>query len=201
MWPWWGALDFVRRSLRPGAGPMPTAIRCSCRASCRGIARRAASCCACCMRSRKPANAYRCLQWRRNTDRGAAVSPTALAFVLAYVAGLGLAFVKHPKFGLYTYIAVFYIHPPSRWWGSFAPDMRWALIAGVVTLIASWRLKDDGRRPNWLSTTPARVLVLMMLWIWIQNLWALDPVEHLDLSVVFTKYVMLYYLIYLLLAY
>ena len=124
------------------------------------------------------------------------MSPTALAFVCAFVAGLVLAFVRHPRYGLYTYIAVFYIHPPSRWWGSFAPEMRWALIASIVTLIATWRLKDDGQRPTWLKTTPARILLLMTAWIWIQNAWALDSAEHLDLSVVFTKYVMLFYLIY-----
>jgi hypothetical protein len=124
------------------------------------------------------------------------VSPTALVFVLAFVAGLVLAVVRHPRYGLYTYVAVFYIHPPSRWWGAFAPDMRWALIAAIVTLIATWRLKDDHRRPNWLSTSPARLLVIMTIWIWIQNAWAIDPVEHLELSVLSTKYVMLFYLIY-----
>jgi O-antigen ligase len=124
------------------------------------------------------------------------MSPTALAFVLFFVAGLVLAIVRHPRYGLYTYIAVFYIHPPSRWWGSFAPEMRWALIAALVTWIATLRMKDDQRRPSWISTTPAKLLLAMTLWIWVQNLWALDRVEHLDLSVVFTKYLMLFYLIY-----
>ena len=124
------------------------------------------------------------------------MSLSALVFVLAYVAGLGLAFVKHPKYGLYTYIAVFYIDPPSRWWGSFAPEMRWSLVAAIVTLIATWRLTEESRRPNWLSTTPAKLLVVMTAWIWIQNVWAIDPVQHMELSVLFTKYVMLYYLIY-----
>lgn len=124
------------------------------------------------------------------------MSPTAFAFVCAYLAGLALALVRHPRYGLYTYIAVFYIHPPSRWWGVFAPEMRWALIAAIVTWIATLRLKDDGRRPSWISTTPAKLLLAMTLWIWIQNFWALNGVEHMDLSVVFTKYLMLFYLIY-----
>lgn len=124
------------------------------------------------------------------------MSPTALIFVCAYVAGLALALLRHPRHGLYTYVAVFYLHPPSRWWGAFAPDMRWALIAAIVTLIATWRLKNDGQRPNWLTTTPARLLLVMTAWIWIQNAWALNAAEHLDLSVVFTKYLLLFYLIY-----
>jgi len=107
-----------------------------------------------------------------------------------------LALVRHPRYGLYTYIAVFYIHPPSRWWGAFAPEMRWALIASIVTLVATMRLKDDGRRSAWWSTTPAKLLIVMTAWIWIQNFWALDPDNHMDLSVVYTKYLMLYYLIY-----
>lgn len=64
------------------------------------------------------------------------MSLTAIAFLGAYVLGLLSSFVVHPRWGLITYIAVFYLHPPLRWWGAGLPDMRWSLLAAVVTLIS-----------------------------------------------------------------
>ena len=64
------------------------------------------------------------------------MSLTAIAFLGAYVLGLLSSFVVHPRWGLITYIAVFYLHPPLRWSGAGLPDMRWSLLAAVVTLIS-----------------------------------------------------------------
>jgi hypothetical protein len=115
---------------------------------------------------------------------------------MAFAAGIGLAVMRHPLFGLYTYVAVFYLHPPSRWWGETLPDMRWSLLAAAVTLIVSWRLPPVPGRQSWLSTTPGKALTIFTLWLWLQNLWALEPEAHLEASFLFTKYVVLYYLIY-----
>lgn len=124
------------------------------------------------------------------------MSLTGIAFLLVFFAGLFLAFVRHPSYGLYTYIAVFYLHPPSRWWGESLPDLRWALLAAIVTLIASWRLPAiPGRRP-WIGSVPGALLLLFTAWLWIQSLWALDKEEHLEASFLFTKYVLLFYLIF-----
>jgi O-Antigen ligase len=124
------------------------------------------------------------------------VSLTAVAFALAFAAGLGLALFKHPLYGLYTYIAVFYLHPPSRWWGNDLPDLRWSLLAAAVMVIATLGQPVNEQRPPWYSTLPAKVLLAFTVWLWIQNLWALSPSEHLNLSVLYTKYVLLYYVIY-----
>lgn len=101
-----------------------------------------------------------------------------------------------PVFGLYVYVATFYLHPPSRWWGNDLPDLRWSLLAGLVTLAATLRLPADSERPSWITTTPAKLLIAYTVWVWVQNAWALDPSSHLDLSILFTKYVILYYLVY-----
>lgn len=125
------------------------------------------------------------------------MSITGLIFAAAFFAGLGMAFARHPIFGLYTYVAVFYLHPPSRWWGASLPDLRWALLAAVVTLIATLRLPpQQTARPPWYSTTPARILIVFSIWVWIQNLWAMSPTEHMDLSILYTKYLLLFYLMY-----
>ncbi len=39
--------------------------------------------------------------------------------MVAFLGALVLALVRNPIYGLYAYIAEFYLHPPSRWWGHF----------------------------------------------------------------------------------
>lgn len=137
------------------------------------------------------------------------MSTTGLAFLAAYALALLLAFVRDPRWGLYAYLAVFYLHPPSRWWGTALPGVRWALVASVVTLLAlllaSSQSSKKKRRdavpesppiPPWYATTPAKILIVFAAWMWIQNLWALSPEDHLEASVLFTKYVVLFAVIY-----
>ena len=64
------------------------------------------------------------------------MSATAIGFIGVFALGLLLAFVVNPKYGLYAYLWVFYNNPPSRWWGAALPNVRWSLIAAVVTMIA-----------------------------------------------------------------
>lgn len=124
------------------------------------------------------------------------MSITGFIFMLAFLGALALALIRRPVYGLYAYVIVFYVHPPSRWWGAFLPDLRWSLLAAAVTLIAVWRLPADKSRQSWLSTTPARILVAYTVWLWIQFLWALNVEAQREVSILFTKYVVLFYLIY-----
>src|SRR3954451_10931235 len=113
---------------------------------------------------------------------------TGLIFLLGYFAGLLLAFIRTPLFGLFTYIGVFYLHPPSRWWGHFLPDLRWSLLAAAATFIATLFHRTKSERASWLATTPAKLLIAYTLWLWVQNLWALDQAQHFEASFLFTKY-------------
>lgn len=121
---------------------------------------------------------------------------SAVAFLLLFFIGLVLAFAVHPRFGLYTYLAVFYLHPPARWWGEMLPDFRWSLLAALVTLVALVRLPKIVGRPSFFSLTPVWLLIGFTLWVWVQNAWALEPVMHFDFSILLTKYVVLFYLMY-----
>lgn len=124
---------------------------------------------------------------------------TGILFLLAFCACIALTFLRGPRIGLYTYLALFYLHPPSRWWAAFLPDLRWSLIAAVATLVATLRLPPRKDVPAWTSNAPARLLILFALWLWIQNAWALAPDDQLEVSILFTKYLVLFYLIYRLL--
>lgn len=123
---------------------------------------------------------------------------TSLAFLAGYFALLGLAVFRHPIFGLYAYLAVFYIHPPSRWWAQYLPDLRWAYVAALVTLLAMLihRAKLDSQRPAWLATLPGAMSVAFVAWLWVQSLWALDAKLHNDAAIQFTKYVVVFYVVY-----
>lgn len=124
------------------------------------------------------------------------MSLTGLAFAAAFFGAMGLALFRNPLWGLYAYVAVFYLHPPSRWWGEALPDLRWALFAAAVTFLATLRVPRDPTRGSWISTTPAKLLLTYTILLWIQNLWALDADDQMVISVLFTKYIVLFYLIY-----
>lgn len=120
------------------------------------------------------------------------------AFVAGFFVLLFLAVIRHPRYGLYAYMASYYIHPPSRWWGKVLPDLRWALLAAAVTLLAIWiqGKKFQLDRPSWNKTFPGRVLMAFTAWLWIQNMWALDAPMQMEISVLYSKYILLFYLIY-----
>ena len=65
------------------------------------------------------------------------MSLTGIAFLLLYTGGLGAALIRGPKWGLWTYMMVFYLHPPSR--------------LGAHTAVAEspWgNLRGDGEDPE-----------------------------------------------------
>ena len=121
---------------------------------------------------------------------------TSIGFILAFVSGCALALFRHPVFGLVTYVGVFYVHPPSKWWGSMVPSLRWSLIAAAVTLIALVLHRSRMPKPDTARLALFPVLLLFIIWLAIQQLWALDKEMHTELIVLMTKYVVLVFLIY-----
>jgi hypothetical protein len=124
------------------------------------------------------------------------MSVMALVFVLLFAGGLAACVFKHPIYGLYTYVAVFYLHPPSRWWAAGLPDMRWAYVAALVTVVMTFTLPRDNTRPQWYQTTPAKLLIAFTVWVWIQFPWALSPEDHQYFATLYIKYVVVFYLVY-----
>lgn len=121
---------------------------------------------------------------------------TGLAFVLLFMAGLVLAFVRHPIYGLHAYMLTFYMGPETAWWGSGLPNMRWSLLSAVVTLLAVMIYRQPADRPSWYSYGSVRVLIVLALWMWIQLPWALDTEQHMFLAILFTKYVIMFAMLY-----
>lgn len=124
------------------------------------------------------------------------MSQTALAFLLVVLAGCTLAIFVRPIYGLYTYIAVFYLHPPSRWWGTDLPDLRWSLLVALVTLFAIFVNRSQSvHGERWTQSALIRIVILYTLWMWLQVPWVVSTM-HLDGVILYTKYVLLLYLMY-----
>lgn len=124
------------------------------------------------------------------------MSLTALGFLAIYGIGLFLALFRHPLFGLAAYFWAFYMAPPSQWWGTDLPDWRWSLYAAIVTLIATLRLERPVTRPAWHASWGIRFLIAYVAWMWLQNAWAVNGAYHLEGCLLFTKYIVLIYVIY-----
>ena len=99
---------------------------------------------------------------------------TATAFLVAFSAGCLLAVFRHPIYGLATYVALVYLHPPSAWWGDLLPSMRWSLTAAAVTLFAVLIRQSRFTKPRLLDFGFIWGLVLFVVWMGVQMIWALD---------------------------
>ncbi len=123
---------------------------------------------------------------------------SALAFTAGFVGLAIAAFARHPIYGVLLYLATFYVHPPSRWWSAWLPDLRWSLLAAAIAVSATLlhRRGEVERRGAWLANVPALVLTLYTGWMWVQMLWALDPEAHFQATVQMTKYLVAFYLIW-----
>lgn len=107
-----------------------------------------------------------------------------------------MALAVRPIFGLYAYIFEFYVHPPSRWWGTELAGVRWSLVAAIVTLIAVFvHKKTSASSISWYENGLGKALLLYVIWMWIQWPWVISPWQ-LDGAILYTKYLILFYLIF-----
>lgn len=121
---------------------------------------------------------------------------TGIVFFACFIIGCCLAFIRHPIFGLLTYVATYYLHPPSRWWGATLPSLRWSLIAGCVTLITVL-LQNKKTDPKIVNARRSFLFSFFLFigWLIIQSIWALNPEMHSELIWSFIKYAILIWVI------
>lgn len=122
---------------------------------------------------------------------------TSVAFLIAFLGGCILSLMRQPIYGLVTYIGVFYLHPPSAWWGAVFGGVRWSLIAAAITLASVW---IHGRRLPavngfWKQGIPW-LYTLLIVWLAIQFGWAMIPEKQSELLVLYLKYLVLLYVMY-----
>jgi hypothetical protein len=123
------------------------------------------------------------------------VSATGLLVLGTWALGLVLALRYSPIFAIFSYLLVFYNHPPAHWWGEGLPDLRYSLVAAVIALVAVW-IHKTGVGVAWAKNGAAKLLTLYAVWAWIQMPWALSLPLHLEGCILFTKFVVLFYVIH-----
>jgi len=119
------------------------------------------------------------------------MSIIAIVFVLLYFSGLFIAvFRRKPIFGLMSYLFAFYMHPPVRWWGESLPDLRWSLLASLITLFAIFL--DRKKQPfKFFEFRENKLLLAFCLFICIQSFWALSFDLHWTYVSLFIKFMIL----------
>lgn len=124
---------------------------------------------------------------------------TAMIYLSIVVGGTFLCFYKHPVWGIYTYVIVFYMDAPSRWWGASLPNLRWSLLIVAITVIATVlhesRKHGSANRPSFLSHAPHSLFISFVALMYIQYLWKITD-THTQGVVYFTKYIIAMYLVY-----
>lgn len=123
---------------------------------------------------------------------------TPILFLIGYVVGLILTFVRHPIYGLYTYLFAFYMAPSYTWWRDDVPDIRYLFIAGIIAVIGSLLFAGDhdSQRSKWYQTTPGRLFLLFVLYNWLQVFWAIDRDSQIDAAFLYSKHLVSFYLMY-----
>lgn len=121
---------------------------------------------------------------------------TGVVFLLLFCGGVGLALVRHPIYGLYLYIAVFYLDPVNRWWGASLPDLRWSYTSAAATLLAIVLQGRYRTRTAFYSHAPVWLFIVYVLWMFVRTPWAVSSEDNwYDLTIYF-KYVVVIYLVY-----
>jgi len=97
---------------------------------------------------------------------------------------------------LLAYVTAYFVHPPSLWWGYAVPDLRWSLLAAVITLIAVVIHRNKlPSRPLFRDGVFVG-LALFVAWLGIQSYWSLEQTAHAELVNYFAKYLIAVGLIY-----
>ena len=121
------------------------------------------------------------------------MSLTGLSFVLIYFFCIFRAIKDKPIFGLYAYLLAFYAHPPAQWWGKTLPDLRWAFLAGIVTLLSvHYHVKKD--KVRFFSVFENKIFFVFALYVVLQYFWALSPNIHEEYMVLVIKFLLLIFI-------
>jgi hypothetical protein len=121
---------------------------------------------------------------------------TPILFLLVFSVGLILTVLRHPIYGVYTYLFTFYMSPDHAWWADLVPDLRYQFIIGALTAFLTFFQPKDPNRPPWISYASSKLFVALVAWMWVQYFWAVNQDVHLEGTVEFSKHLLIYFIIY-----
>lgn len=108
-----------------------------------------------------------------------------------------LSLTKKPIFGVGLYVLLLFVSPGDRWWGGgFIQDVRWALVAGIVTILSMVLHGGSLNRSPFWSKGPVIAMSLFVVWLAIQWFWAINQEMHLDLLMTYLKYILAIWMLF-----
>jgi len=120
---------------------------------------------------------------------------TALVFLAIYLGCLFKAFNSKPIWGLWAYLLAFYMHPQSKYWAYAVPDLRWSLIAALLTLLAIFIKKGKDEKIILFDFTETKFFLFFCFFVLIQYFWAINTVIHMEYMIMVFKFLILIILI------
>lgn len=121
---------------------------------------------------------------------------TPIFFLLVFSVGLVLTVLRHPIYGVYTYLFTFYMSPDHAWWADQVPDLRYQFIIGALTAFLTLSQPKNAQRPPIMSYGSSKLFAALVAWMWLQYFWAVNQEVHLGGTIEFSKHLLIYFVIY-----
>ena len=87
----------------------------------------------------------------------------------------------------------------AKWiahWGNQVPDLRWLYVAVIVTAVSVVVHRKKIDRPAWYGNGGAKLLIAYVAWMWVQYFWSIAPDLQIEGATLFSKHLIMYYLVY-----
>lgn len=118
---------------------------------------------------------------------------TAATYLLFYCYGLFRALTGKPLWGIFIYFMCFYAHAPSQWWGNYLPNLRWSLIASIVTMIALF-IYPPKEGFKFFKFRENRWLTVFFVYLLLQYPFVYSTSWHTDYVFLFFKFILFIFL-------
>ncbi|MBD78295.1 MAG: hypothetical protein CL840_05180 [Crocinitomicaceae bacterium] len=119
---------------------------------------------------------------------------TAILYLIVYFGGLIKAMMGKPVWGLYIYFFSFYFHAPTMWWGQALPNLRWSLIAAIITMVTLF-IYPPKRGLRFFHYRENRFLAAFAFLVIAQLTWVRAPAFHMEYVILIVKFIILIFLI------
>ena len=80
--------------------------------------------------------------------------------------------------------------------GNQVPDLRWLYVAVIVTAVSVVVHRKKIDRPAWYGNGGAKLLIAYVAWMWVQYFWSIAPDLQIEGATLFSKHLIMYYLVY-----
>jgi O-antigen ligase len=120
---------------------------------------------------------------------------SSLLFIVIFIVGCAATLLSDAVYGVYLYVFEYFLNPPGRWWGNYLPQIRYAFIIGVITIIA-YLIRSRKYSANRIFDAPQTKWLMLFVIVMVCTLpIAVNTYDHKRFMIIFIKYFLLYLII------